>query len=125
MNHRTGKLTARDFDCSHPEEHADRFNDSDPARFRGTEADHDTPLVLDHTPFADCPTTRRFPRSAHGVDAAWPNDPSYANPIDGFDTASFYDDGDDQRRSVLGTLAYAIALVVAMAGIGVLLAWRG
>ena len=125
MNHRTGKLTARDFDRSHTEERADRFTDSEPARFRGTEADHDTPLVLDRTPFADCPTTRRFPRSAHGVDAAWPHDPSYANPIDGFDTASFYDDGEEPRRSVLGALAYAIALVVAMAGIGVLLAWRG
>lgn len=80
------------------------------SRFRGSEADNDHPLVPRDTFFADAqqpeplsddereeligansdwPTTRRFARSAHGVDAAWPNDADYADPFERFTRASF------------------------------------
>ena len=48
-----------------------------PYYFLGAEADNDQPLVADATP-----TTRRFARSMHGVDAAFPNDAAYADAID-------------------------------------------
>lgn len=75
-------------------------------QFRGTEADSDQPLIA-HAYAAcpeplsddereeltgansDWPTTRRFARSAHGVDAAWPNDADYADPFERFTRASF------------------------------------
>lgn len=79
-------------------------------QFRGTEADSDHSPVPRHAvssgaqqpePIdddereelaganADWPTTRRFARSAHGSDAAFPASPEYADPIERFTRTSF------------------------------------
>lgn len=48
-----------------------------PYYFLGAEADNDQPLVANGTP-----TTRRYARSMHGVDAAFPQDAAYADALD-------------------------------------------
>ena len=88
-------------------------------RFRGTEADSDHSPDPRHTVFggaqqpepigddereelaganSDWPTTRRFARSAHGVDAAWPNDADYADPFERFTAASFAEQDRDVQE---------------------------
>jgi hypothetical protein len=55
-------------------------------------------------------TTRRFPRTLHGVDSAYPRDPQYANPV-------FYV-GPSWRDRAIDALWWAVALTL----VGVLLA---
>jgi hypothetical protein len=73
------------------------------------------------------PTTRRYARTLHGVDSAFPRDPEYAEAFDRSCRASFIEQDREVRamsetlRSVLAHLALFALLI----GVGVLLAWRG
>ena len=86
-------------------------------RFAGTEADSTFTPVCEAPDEADSgwPTTRKFARSMYGTDAAWPDEPQYASPVQTF----------TPMRSRLGNLLMAAALLVSLAAIGVILAWRG
>jgi hypothetical protein len=59
----------------------------------------------------DCPTTRRYARTLHGVDSAFPRDPEYADPIVRFE------------RALTWTESRWWLLFIAAGVIGALLAW--
>ena len=108
-------------------------------QFRGTEADADHSSAPRHAFFTDTeplsddereqmagavsdwPTTRRFARSAHGIDAAWTDEPEYADPFERFTRASFVDQ-DAQVQALSQKWAqrciYAIAIGVVVALLG-------
>jgi len=72
---------------------------------------------------SDWPTTRRFARSAHATDAAFPNDAAYADPFERFTRASFVDqDAQVQVQALSQKWAqrciYAIAIGVVVALLG-------
>ena len=114
--------------------------------FRGTEADSDHSPDPRHTVFggaqqpeplsddereeliganSDWPTTRRFARSAHGVDAAWPNDADYADPFERFTRASFIEQ-DRQLETLSHTWAdRCVYLIGAATLLGLYLGWLG
>ena len=108
--------------------------------FRGTEADSDHSPVPRHAvssgvqqpePIdddereelaganADWPTTRRFARSAHGSDAAFPASPEYADPFERFTTVSFAEQDRDVQElswkwSVRCIYTIAVGVVIAL-----------
>lgn len=56
-------------------------------RFQGTEADSTFTPVCEAPDEADSgwPTTRKFARSMHSIDSAFPNSPEYADPFARFE----------------------------------------
>ena len=100
-------------------------------QFRGTEADSDHSPVPRHAvssgaqqpepidddereELADAtgwPTTRRFARSVHGSDAAFPASPEYADPVQRFDRALTWFDA---RWPLWFAIAACIGLVLAL-----------
>lgn len=112
--------------------------------FRGSEADNDQPMVPtiivsmrpaplsddEHEQLADgvfgWPTTRRFPRTLHAADSAFPRSPEYADPFERFHATFSEQDRqvDTLSQKWLERFGFLIG-IAALAGIGVLLAWRG
>jgi hypothetical protein len=103
-------------------------------RFHGTEADSEHPMrhpkltEQDLDVANDWPTTRRFPRSLHSVDSAFPNDVAYADPFERFQESVVEQDAmvsDLSWKWANRCIALiGICLLVAW-GFGVLLALRG
>lgn len=78
---------------------------------------------------SDWPTTRRYARTLHGADSAFPRDPEYASAFDRFSDSFIEQDRERETlfrkwRPLLSSLAL-LALFALFAGIGVLLAIRG
>ncbi len=65
--------------------HKQRFETS---RFGGTEADSTAPIA-ESVPWPyepeGWPTTKRYARTMHGVDSAWPTSAEYADPFERFE----------------------------------------
>jgi hypothetical protein len=89
-------------------------------RFAGTEADSTAPPWPYETE-EGWPTTRRFSRTLHGVDSAWPNDPKYADPFERWEAAQI----EQHAEAVALSWKWASRCVaVIAAGVAVAL-WRG
>jgi hypothetical protein len=109
-------------------------------RFHGTEADSDMPLVprpffvTDPQPeplgddereqlaaeeFPDWPTTRRFARTTHGIDAAFRHDDAYTDPFERSTRASFAEQDNHVEALSHKWVDRCIFVICA----GVLIAW--
>ncbi len=83
-----------------------------------TEAANTTPLVGDpwsdaeRDDLADWPTTRRFSRSEHGPDAAFPADPKYGQAIEPPPAAAAWRIVDVLHALALVALAIVIAILI-------------
>jgi hypothetical protein len=86
------------------------FHPTEPLRLVPEPARDDYDTAFDEIEETMNDTTRRFPRTLHGVDSAYPKDPQYANPV-------FYV-GPSWRDRAIDVLWWLVALTL----VGVLLA---
>lgn len=100
MTDSTRNLLAR----AHGQWRAERFEPETPAQVYRLDTHRVQPMPADVID-----TTRRYPRTLHGVDAAFPNDPDYADPFLHFEAALDWIDG---KWPLVFALAVAIGALL-------------